>query len=162
MNSFVRKASLLITLILFSVSPAYSCSCGEFTQRYKFRTADIVFLGKVIESREIAPRGDVPFLYSVTFEVEKQWKGAKKSKVTLLADWFSPGWCGGTALNPGSSYLIYAVRDPKEGLVTYTKCSALVGAVDSEEVTREIKNLNSFWFRLRTRLWPFWRKDAEI
>jgi len=142
----------MLMAIGLAASSVYSCSCADPSEREKFRKADFVFLGQIVQASERKGiSNDDYFINSVDFKVENQWKGSKKSALTVFVSIDIPGMCGDMPLNIGWRYLVYAYRR-KEGLVTYADCGPNIQA---EFAKPNIKNLNSFSFRLRARTWPF-------
>jgi len=149
---YVSQIAFSLLLAVSSVSTAYSCSCNDQSQGEKFRKADVIFLGQITAVSEHKPISkDDYFNSSVTFKVEKQWKGSKKSAISVLFGADVPGMCGDMPLVVGQRYLIYAFHE-KDELTSYADCGPNVRAEDAKS---EIKNLNSSWFRLRSRLWRF-------
>jgi hypothetical protein len=57
--------------------------------------------------------------------------------------------CGDMSLIVGQTYLIYAYHE-KDELISYADCGP---NVQVENAKADISNLNSLWFRLRSRLW---------
>jgi hypothetical protein len=146
------RISIVVGLLTISAFRVQACSCAEPSQREKFRKADLVFVGEVTERSPFASISkDSFFIETVTFTVQRQWKGSKQNQIRLLLPFDNPGMCGGLRLKLGSQYLMYAYRE-KEGLVSYTDCGPNILASDAGA---DIKNLNRFWFRLSARLWLF-------
>jgi hypothetical protein len=120
--------------------------------REKFRAADSIFVGTLVEMSPANPTGDFPLAANtVKFKVEKRWKGAGKPEVTAIANYDQPGWCGDLNLTVGERYLIYADR-VKGRLLIYTDCGPNRNAKNAAE---EIARLNSFKFRFFARLYPY-------
>lgn len=148
--------NLLISLLLltFGSSLVYACSCGELSQRQRFRASNAVFLGEVIEYKE-RPYLETDKLkgypFQVTFKVERQWKGKRQSQITALADFDMVGMCGDLDLNVGQRLLIYAPREHGQ-LVIIRDCGPNEYA---EYAKDEIKSLNNFLFRTYTFFYPF-------
>ena len=148
---YIVQSALILTLFILSTSTAYSCSCAYPSIREKFRASDLVFVGQVVEIKDAPLIKDSLFLHSVTLKVEKIWKGKRRPEITVLWAWDNPGMCNGLLLVKGERYLIYTSRE-KEGYGVYPDCGTNYLAKD---VAEEIKKLNSFWFRLFARLYPF-------
>ena len=143
---------MLVGLLMMAASPAEACSCADPSQREKFRKADIVFLGEVLQHGYVDPvPQDGEFLELANFAVKRQWKGERKQQIRLLLTFDAPGMCNDLKLTVGRQYLMYAYRE-KEGWVSYTDCGPNLWA---SEATEEMKNLDSFWFRLWARVWRF-------
>ncbi len=151
MKKFVRIVFML-SLFLLSASEALSCSCADPSVREKFRAANSVFIGQVIEMTPFPPNDDFPPAeYMIRFKVERQWKGSKKSEVVAISDFDRPGWCGDLNLAVGRRYLIYAHRK-KGRLLIYTDCGPNMNIQYAGE---EIKRLNNRWFRVFAHLYPY-------
>ena len=151
MKCFVRVAFAL-SLLLFCAVEVFPCTCGVPGTRVKFRTSHSVFIGKVTEMTPFGPTDDFPLaMHMVTFKVEKRWKGSKKPEITAVANFDSPGMCGDLGLKVGERFLIYAERE-KGRLLVHGDCSP---SMKIEYAAEEVKRLNSFWFRLFARLYPY-------
>jgi hypothetical protein len=151
MKSLVHIFVVLGLLVLCGL-PVEACSCSDPSQHEKFRKADVVFLGEIVDSSFLNPiPKDSPFVQSVGFVVKRQWKGPSQKQIRLMLTFDSPGMCGDMLLTVGSEYLMYAYRE-KEGLVSYSDCGPNILATRAKA---DLKNLNSFWFRLWARLWRF-------
>lgn len=149
---YVSQIAFILLLVASSASTAYPCSCANPSQGEKFRKADVIFLGQIVAVSEHKPISkDDYYINSVSFKVEKQWKGSKKSAISVLFGVDIPGMCGDMSLIVSQRYLIYAYHE-KDELITYADCGPNVQA---ENAKSDIKNLNSSWFRLRSRLWRF-------
>jgi hypothetical protein len=135
-------------LLLLSISNVYSCSCANPSQREKFRKADYVFLGQVID---IANSNIEDFVYEVKFKVEKQWKGIKMPELSVHFTFDSPGWCGDLNLAKEEGFLIYAYHE-RQNLVSYTDCGPNIKA---NYAIASVKKLNNRWLRMFARLFPF-------
>jgi|SRR5581483_3619161 len=139
---------LIFALFVGTAAEVYPCSCGNPSEREKFRKANYVFFGEVTE---IADSQLKDFLYAVKFRVEKQWKGPREAELIVNFDFDNPGWCGDMNLTKGKKYLIYAYRK-KEGIVSYTDCGP---DVKSEYAIASIKKLDNMMYRFLTRVYPF-------
>ena len=145
----VTLAALLLSLCAPAVC---ACSCADPSVREKFRAADAVFLGKVVEMTPFGPTKDFPLaMYLVRFEIERRWKGARGREVMAVADFDQPGWCGDLNLAVGGRFLIYAPRE-KGRLRVLTDCGPNRNLKYAGE---EMKRLGSFWFRSGARLYPY-------
>ena len=153
----IFRSTLLLLLVAFGSSLAYSCSCEIPNQRERYRKANAVFVGEVLELKE-RPRVETSenlndFPYQVTFRVEKQWKGKRQSEVTALSDYENLGMCNDLYLEVGKRFLVYAPR--KNGrLIVYAKCGPNVPA-NNEYTDEEIEKLDSFFFRASAFLFPY-------
>jgi hypothetical protein len=139
---------LLFSLLFGNAATVSPCSCAGYTEREKFRKADYVFLGQVVE---IADSGQDYFVYAVKFKVEKQWKGARKAERIVNFDYDTPRMCGDLNLAKGKSFLIYAYRKP-EGLISYTDCGP---NLQIEDAAGSMKKLNQPMYRFLARLYRF-------
>ncbi len=153
----VFRSTLLFLLLAFGSSLAYSCTCDLPSQRERFRKANAVFVGEVLELKKRSEIGTTDnlkdFPYQVTFRVEKQWKGKRQSEVTALSDYEELGLCNDLYLEVGKRFLIYAPR--KNGrLIVYAKCGPNVPA-NNEYTDEEIERLNNFFFRVSSFLFPY-------
>ena len=111
-----------------------------------------MFLGQIVETSGVKSISrDYDFINAVKFTVESQWKGTREKQIIVLLGVDIPGMCGDMSLTSGRRYLIYAYRT-KEGLVTYADCGP---NMEADFAKADLKNLNRFWFRVRSRLWPF-------
>jgi len=144
------------TLLAFGSSLAYACECDELSQRRKFRDADAVFVGEVLlfgERAGLNTNKDFElFPYLVTFKVEKQWKGKRQSEISAFADLKGGGMCEGFEMLVGERFLVYAQRKSGFLLVRRSFCSPNKNAKYAQD---EIKNLNNFFFRAYTFLYPY-------
>jgi hypothetical protein len=140
---------------------AYPCTCLQISHRKEFRQVDAVFSGRVISVAEdssfIPPTLKVsPLLrkqiastkrYIVRFELEKRFKGVHGRTVDLYV-YQSDSPCSGMMFDQGGRYLIYAYRKA-ERLTDGGLCSR---TVKLDEDSQGYKQLSSFWFRTRARL----------
>lgn len=148
----LSQLAFTLAIMLGSAPQALACSCADPSVREKFRAADSVFVGSLIEITPTDTAGDFPSAaHLVKFKVEKRWKGARTSVIVAVANYDRPGWCGDLSLTAGERYLIYA--DRQEGrFVVQTDCGPNRNVKNAPE---EIKRLNGFWFRLFARLHPY-------
>jgi hypothetical protein len=154
MKKTVFGVTLAALLLCLCPRPALACSCVEFSVRHKFRYSDAVFVGQVVELTPVEPSKDFPLaMYAVRFEVERRWKGAQGREVTAVADYDQRGWCGDLNLTVGERYLIYAPRE-KGRLHIYTDCGPNLD-LKWKEAAEEMKRLDSFWLRMKARLYPY-------
>jgi hypothetical protein len=119
----LAQVTLMLVMLLLNAASAYSCSCADPSPREKFRAAKAVFVGKIIDVKPSAEKkGDLQYFPEVVkFSVEKQWKGARKSEIIVLASYDWIGMCGDLELIVGEQYLVYAHR--KQGrLVIHRDC----------------------------------------
>ena len=147
----VRSGCVLLCLFLMPIY-VVSCSCVEQNTRQKFRAAQSVFLGTVIDTSPAHFAGELSTFFDlVRFRVDRQWKGNKKKEITLAAQYDVPGMCNDLPIDKGQQILVYATK--REGqLVLYRECGPNLPAKSAGD---EIKQLDSFWFRLYARVFPF-------
>ena len=143
----------LSCLLLISAANVYSCSCEEYTQRKAFREASAVFIGQAVEYLD-NPEVEKDGRLIVKLKVEKSWKGAKTQEVIISSTFGSA--CGFT-FEKGKRYLVYSYG---QDLFTPTVCSRsgeIIGAGYSpnKDQQREIRKLNSWWYRFFSRVLPF-------
>ena len=146
------QIAIAVGLLVVCTARVQACSCADPSQRKKFRTADVVFLGEIVERHYLSdlPK-DALFMQSVTFSVKRQWKGPKQKQLSVLFDFDAPGWCSDMPLIVGREYLTYVYRE-KAGWASFTDCGP---NVEKSLATEDMKKLDSFWFRLSARLWLF-------
>lgn len=149
LKKVIWQISLVLTLLLFCASRALACSCDDINYRREFAKAKAVFIGKALEYKDNPNVKQDGFLV-VRFNVEKSWKGAKQSEITLPT---GMGLVCGFYVEPGKKYLVYAYG--KE-MYMPTVCSASRTIVTDEVYeSKQIKQLNSSWFRFFSRIFPF-------
>jgi len=154
----VAGSALLLSLLLASTAFPRSCECYIQKHRADFRRAKAVFVGQVIDidrRRTTPERLSEGATYSAKFKVERAWKGAWKSEVAVFARRYFLSCGGGFDFQPGEKYLVYVFDDHSE-LVAYTECSRTRPySRSSFETDKELKQLDSFWFRLFAKAIPF-------
>lgn len=141
--------------------PALGCSCVYLPKNSTaFRKASAVFVGEVVsrmhsklpakwEDDDNAP----PVLDVLTFKVEKHWKGVRSSEVNAWVDSRYSN-CSGMRFREGEKYLVYADSYKGSLVIYWCEKAALTTPVSSKGVDKQVKQLDSFWFRMRARLWP--------
>lgn len=149
MNIMAAPYSVLFLIFLIgNATYVHPCSCGDQSQRERFRKADYIFLGQVTE---IADSKLDYFVYAVKFKVEKLWKGSRKAELTVNFDLDTPGFCGDLHLEKDKTFLIYAYRE-QGALVSFTDCGPNLRA---EYAATSIKKLNNPLYRIFARVYPF-------
>jgi hypothetical protein len=149
---------IIIFFIVLTIGSliTYACQCDELSQRRKFRDADAVFVGEVLlfgERVGINTNKDFKlFPYIVTFKVEKQWKGKRQFEIAGFANLKGGGMCEGFDMPVGERFLIYAKRKSGFLLIIRSFCSPNKNV---KEAQNEIKNLNNFFFRAYSFLYPY-------
>jgi hypothetical protein len=150
----ITQILLIIGLMIWAAPAVYPCSPDIKSHRQDYRKAKAVFVGRVIS---VEAPSDVPEKLrgyvdkKVTFSVEKRWKGANNPTISVLAS-YGPVTCHGFEFREGERYLVSAFGD--ELLVgTMFSRSRPIDRED-EQARKEMRQLNSSWFRLTSRL-PF-------
>lgn len=87
-------------------------------------------------------------VYDIKLNVEKSWKGIKTSEITVVSD-NGVLVCGGSPFRVGEKYLVYAEGND---LIVISDCERTVLFMSD---SKDIANLNNFFFRLVARLLPF-------
>ena len=138
--------------IILSATVAAACSCYSDSHEKTFRKTKAIFVGKLVSiGTDEIKKGDFPPLHSLTFDVEKKYKGAKAEKITVLTG--NPNMCSAFEFRAGEKYLLY-VRKIKDVPFVSSDCASSV-ELNSTTAQDRMKDLNSFWFRLKSRLWIF-------
>jgi hypothetical protein len=148
----MRRLLFSSVLLLLSATAAFACECPLGTYKEHFRQAKAVFFGEVTlvgKGQLFNPKLARGPLYAITFKVEKRWKGARHKKITVLTD-SCASMCCRVEFREGRRYLVYVYKDS----FVPSDCS-WSGDLDAPWVERQIKELDSFWFRQKARLWPF-------
>jgi hypothetical protein len=162
------QAVFLFGFLILSANVTYSCTCLQISHRKEFRQTDVIFAGQVIgisEDKSFAPPKlndsklsretlarlqrvvDSQKRYIVRFKVERKFKGGGGKEITLYA-FQSDHPCSGVAFTESERYLIYANR--KEGSLTDGGLCSRTRKLD--ETSKEYRELNSFWFRFKSRV----------
>ena len=146
---FMKCFLVTITFVVFSASVTAACECYSDSNEKMFRQAKAIFVGKLVSvgTDRIQKEGYSP-LHTLTFDVEKKWKDATTQKITLSTN--SSNMCSAFEFREGKEYLLYV---QKNSYVT-SDCASSV-ELTAEVAQNRIKDLNSFWFRLKSRLWIF-------
>jgi hypothetical protein len=143
-----------VLLILFEAGMGYSCTAIVQSHRQQFRNATDVFIGQVLSAVVNKDAGkNLPTEFPVELKVlvEKRWKGQQTNEMTLLND--GTAACGGVAFQKGDRYLIYAHRYADALVVHSFNTGSQVMSGENENRSRQIRELNSAWFRLKCFLW---------
>jgi hypothetical protein len=123
-----------------------ACTIVVVGHRSEFRASRAVFLGTVVS---VLPgeRG----LSLVKLRVDKRWKGPNSREMEILSD--QGQRCGGPRFEAGKQYLVYARHDENpDGPLEVPASSRSKPAEFSGASEREFRQLDSLWFRLRSRL----------
>ncbi len=154
MNKAIYSFFLLLTIIAFS-QQIFACTCEIEPIRKAFRKSKAVFIGKAIsiDDKSLDKNNFYPF--EVTFKVKKSWKGAKEDKITVKAAYPNSfeNQCISFKIEKGNEYMIFARTDK---LLVKTECSnSYIIERDDKFHQKNVKKLDSFWFRLWTKIYPF-------
>lgn len=139
----------IVILLLLSATAINACECNIEPHSKTFRKAKAIFVGKLIEigTEEIKKEG-YSLLYKLTFDVEKKWKGKKSKQITVFTN--GTNMCSAFKFREGEKYLSYVHKD------SYVTSECASSKEFSSDPTQDrIKDLDSFWFRLKSRLWIF-------
>ncbi len=149
----ITKICIFFALLFVVNITIFACSCADPSQRQKFRMSNSVFLGEVTEIRDSNEKSEdlKYYFYEVKFKVQKQWKGKKSKEIIILADYDTPGMCGDLGLKVGKRFLIYS-RNSLGKLVVNQDCPI---SRNDEYAKDEIKNLDNFFFRIYSFMFPF-------
>jgi len=104
------KTIIICVFIFSSLINAYGCSCHNSPFEQASEWADEIFIGRVIEIREVNSQdyimhGTYTRIWAALFEVEKKWKGSKAKYVEV----FQPNSsCDFYFSLPSRPYLVYA------------------------------------------------------
>ena len=146
---------IIIALILIALGAVgvSACECPGEPHGKKFREAKAIFVGRllVIGAEEIRKEDSMP-LHSLTFDVEKGWKGVKEGGRVIVFTG-STNLCSAFEFREGGRYLLY-VRRVSEVLYVTSGCASSMEA-DTDVAQESMKDLSSFWFRLKSRVWRF-------
>ncbi len=128
--------------------------CSPVNYRRAFAKAHDVFIGEAIEYKD-NPNVQEDGLLIVKFKVEKSWKGSKTTEITVPTTLGLPG--GDLFVRIGKKYLVYTEGKKR---IMYFGCSASRTFVTDRSYNltyqdAQIKQLNSWWFRFRSRIIPF-------
>lgn len=128
---------LLASAFIFLLADAgFACSClAPSSPAEELDKAAAVFSGKVIEVKKHKQTDDFFTTVEALIEVDKQWKGIDKSRVSVFTA--SNSAACGYNFQKGQSYLIYAGGDPKERLTT-SICSRTRNLKDAGEDLKEL------------------------
>jgi hypothetical protein len=93
-----------LLIVINQSDPAFACECTKRDNlETEFRLAHSVFVGEAIEIKDTQPDA------SITFRVEKIWKGNKAEKIIVLTN--NQGKACGYHFKKGERYLVYAFAD---------------------------------------------------
>jgi len=98
-----------LSLVVFTASPSFACSCAAAGTAQYVDGATVVFTGTVTDKepppkRPVMSSGD-PITY--TFDVERWFKGEEQSPLPVLSP-MSGASCGIEGVRPGQRYVVFA------------------------------------------------------
>jgi hypothetical protein len=96
----------IVAIIFLTTLSCFACNCAYFTEAQSFEKAEAVFVGRVIDSRDMAVKeGELPKTI-FTLHVEKMLKGVDSEEFQIMSSrtdcdaGFSIGW----------KYMVYAQK----------------------------------------------------
>ncbi|MFN2455908.1 MAG: hypothetical protein ABR577_16990 [Pyrinomonadaceae bacterium] len=124
----ITKLILASATLLFLYDAAYACRCPPMKPSADISRSVAVFSGKVVKVTFKQPPYEVG-RYTVTFEVERVWKGEIKKRTVVITRTSS---CD-VRFREGESYLVFAsMLYDGSGLTTH-KCSRTGLVADRKE-----------------------------
>ena len=130
---------LVLTLSFGSFERVFACSCEKETPCNTFQTADVVFVGKVIEIKK-----EAELAFGVYLEVSEAFKGVKVGEIIKIMSVQNNGGGCGYKFEKDEGYLVFSKnvtnRDGIKGFWTY-QCS---GTRSLEYAEDSINFLRSF------------------
>ncbi len=149
------KLIFISLLIVLSAISVLGCQPVFQSHTKYFRKAKAVFAGTVVsinlnDSQDSEARKYNP--YKIKFLVEKSWKG-NKSEITVVSDNGS-GPCDQLQFRVGEKYLVYAFGKSLT-VTTYVGNRNRPLEKVNYNTTKELAELNNFWFRLKANFWWF-------
>jgi len=152
---------IVVGAILLTPTTSHACECMIRPVSERFRESKVIFVGRLaasdISESTVQNFGEDRYV----FEVTRRFKGLSKDYVAIGFD-MEQIQTGGMCVNLSHfefdrDYLIFAYG--KE-LTVQSVCTDSVrlksGSPSRDELTqKELKKLDSFWFRTKARLWPF-------
>lgn len=148
----MRRILLALLFVALSAPAAAACECPIGTHAQNFRRAKAIFIGEAVSvgtSKLSNPKITDRRLHSVTFKVEKTLKGTKRKTVNVLTD-ACGSMCCQIEFREGRKYLVYVYEDS----FVPSDC-AWSAETESHKARENLKDLKSFWFRTKARLWRF-------
>lgn len=134
----------------------FGCSCVDSPLSKRYREAEAVFVGGIYELE----KDDIPKVQNYreglpVLLVKRSWKGIRQELVAVDFD-FPPKLSSCPLLmkfEEGVDYLVFAYG---KDFAVRAECSdthKLSGKYD--KTIRDMSALDSFWFRFKTKVWPF-------
>lgn len=145
-----------IALIVFLGSAAFGCTCVDGPLARRYREAKAVFVGGLyeFENEEIPKiqnyRDGLPVLL-----VKRSWKGVNRELIAVDFDF--PTRLGScpllTKFEDGIDYLVFAYG---KNMAVRAECSDTRKlTTEYRQINRDRSRLDSSWFRLKAKIWPF-------
>lgn len=153
----MKKACSLLALIIFILASSgtiSACSCVVTPLSKRFRNAEAIFVGRAADYDNILPANIQNYVEGrPVLEVGRSWKGIDKKYVAVDFDLSTAiGGCPSFwRFEEGRDYLVFAYGRSLEIQISCSDTKA-VGVGYSKQ---EMRRLDSFWFRTKTRFWPF-------
>lgn len=154
------KVGPLLSAIVFLgilVSAGLGCTCVDGPLDKRFRRAKAVFVGGLYDHED----DDIPRIQNYrkglpVLLVRRSWKGVKSELVAVDFE-FPLGASGNCPLfyrfEESTDYLVFAYGPHLKVTVECSDTHPLTSEYTS--VNWDIKRLDSFWFRFRSRVFPF-------
>ncbi len=151
---------LFILNLLLCFQSINACTAPIVTLRNSFISAKYVFLGEIVsverkEDEELPEKLQDYYkaLDKITFKVIKSWKGSSKNQIVNYSIPYCP--CPGREFDfvKGKKFLVFA--DENNFFDICDMNSVQMDSEYAEYVEKNIKRLNSFWFRTWARIYPF-------
>jgi hypothetical protein len=109
----IQRLLILALLLTIGVRAVYGCECSIEKHKANFRSAKQIFFGEVIsigDSKTLNLEFSNAPLHSVTFKVEKVWKGRKTDEIVVVTD-SCASMCCTVQFHEGGKYLVYVYDD---------------------------------------------------
>jgi len=148
-----KPLAIYVVCFIFLVQTVSACSCsGSITPQTSFENSGAVFLGKIIDIREIeSGSGGMGETYLETdFEVIESFKGTSEKKITILTLKNTGSNCGytfgfGDPEGPiGQEYIVYAdytdyiTEDTQLSTGACSSTKSVIGAENEINFLREL------------------------
>jgi hypothetical protein len=133
----------------------YSCSPRIESNRKLFREATDIFVGQMTAlSPDPSGVRQKTGGSAGVFKVEQRWKGANGGEIHLQIDDYVP--CESFAFKVGESYLIYTYSFEGRKIAYASVATGSRSMAGNDEArSKQLRELNSRWFRVKARLWRF-------
>jgi hypothetical protein len=151
----IKHQILVFLLVGLGSTTAIACQPVILSHYKYFRKAKAVFIGKVLDVQPNDaedPDERKYYPYKIKFSVEKIWKG-DNTEITIVSDNGS-GACDQLKFKTGEKYLVYAFGK-NLAVTTYVGNRSRPLNLKRDWTEKELDELNSFWFRLKSKLWLF-------